>query len=636
MCGLCGFFYRDAQTPISKDILDDMSQSLEHRGPDAKGSYITKQGAIGHRRLSIIDLQGGHQPMLSTSKAHILSTNGEIYNYQELATKYLAEQTLITSSDTEVMLQMLMKKGEEAISDFNGMFAFAYLNQETNTLLLGRDPVGQKPLFYYHDDNAFVFSSELTSLAQHPAIPKEIDLSSIGDYLYCESFGGSSTPFKGVKKALPGHYIELNLNTWSIRTECYWHNPSTLNKRDVSEKEYLDRFERTFESAVEKHLRSDVDVGVFLSGGLDSPALVKMASKLRGGPKIKTFTIRHEDDSFNEADAAKEVADYYGTEHHERLLRDVDVISSVEELLSTMDEPIADPGYIALYQAIRFSREHVKVVLSGNGGDEFWAGYTPFKAIGAYQQVHQWPTFLQKTLKHILGMPGAKHGYMNALFKARRFMRGVHAQPSNVLAEWMCAFNLSEIKQVVNDDIAGQVLSGMEKSRPSEYVDYFDEMDSNSKVETIGNTFLNQFQNGFLTNSICNHADKSSMSVAQELRSPFLDVEMMRLANQMPFSMKLRGNQTKYMLRMYLSKDAPIAVARKKKQGFTVPIAAWLNGPLKSWADDILSVDQLKQHGLFKPSAVRKLFDEHQNKKKNHAKALWTLIVMQHWLARNS
>jgi len=473
----------------------------------------------------------------------------------------------------------------------------------------------------------------LSSLAAHPEVPLEIDTESLTRYLLFESFHGPDTPLKGVHKLLPGHRMILDLDSWELNIARYWSNQVRAPAEPEKDGKYLERFQGCFEDAVSRHLRSDVEVGVFLSGGLDSPSLVKAATAVRGRGNFSTFTIRHEIESFNEADEAREVARFYGTRHHERTLTRKDLLSEVPGVLSRMDEPIADPGFIAISQVTRYSREFVKTILSGNGGDEFFAGYAPFRALMARRLFCACvPLGAACWLARITGLPPAGHDYMNPLFRMERFLRGATAHPAEVLMRWIGAFDDTEIGRIVHPDLRGAVVrgEGEEFSRVFHRLyESYREFGAGDDVSLLSH----EFQGFFLTNCICNHADKASMMVSQELRSPFLDAEVMRLANRLPSRMKYRAGQTKYIMRRYLA-DGPPGVSRRPKRGFTVPVASWLAGPLKQWAEEILDPAEIREVGLFNAEEVSRLWNEHQAGRRNHAKKLWTLIVFQIWFTR--
>ncbi len=634
MCGICGFFYKEQERPLSSQILNSMVDKMLLRGPDGRGVFKAKGGALGHRRLTIIDLVGGQQPMLLPLKQAALVVNGEIYNYPELSNSYLLDETLLSTSDTEVLLHILNQKGVEALPLLNGMFAFAYWDILNQKVILGRDAVGQKPLFYYFGNNSFIFASELSSLAIHPDVPKDIDTDTLAYYLLFEGYPHPHTPLKGVKKLAPGHYMILDLCTWTLKIERYWNCiPESSEKYENDERLCLETFEDIFSHSIKRHLRADVEIGIYLSGGLDSPSLVKGATSVLGNQAVKTFTIKHELTSFDESVYAKEVADYFGTIHYERVLRKEDFLKDIDFLLKEVDEPIADPGFLAIYQVAKFSREHVKVILSGNGGDEFFAGYAPFQAAHAYSIAHKLlPDFLTRLLIQVAKLPKASHNYMNLPFKIQKFLRGVSSVPAEVLMQWIGAFNHNELQSILNKDhLNTPLIQPDHQGNLMLYKCLNDEYERLPKSDIV-TILLHTFQQFYLPVCICNHSDKASMKVSQELRSPFLDMELMKFANHLPSNMKYRNGKTKYILRKYHQNKSPNGISNRPKQGFTIPIALLLTTSLKKWANDILDPNQLKKEGLFSAEEVRKLWQEHQTRTANNAKQLWTIIAFQQWL----
>ena len=634
MCGICGFFYRDPIQPVPINVLDMMVDKMVHRGPDDRGVFYTKGGALGQRRLTIIDLIGGHQPMRLTNDKAALVTNGEIYNYIELRRDYLSDISFTGSSDTEVLLHILHKKGTTGISLLNGMFAFAYWDIIKNKVIIARDPVGQKPLFYYFGPNTFVFSSELSSLACHPDVPKEIDTDSLAYYLLFNGYPHPFSPLKDVKKLSPGHYIELDLHEWTFHEETYWSNlPESEPFDQNDEHKYVETFEENFNAAVKRHLRADVEVGIYLSGGLDSSSMVKAAVNLLGRDAIKTFTIKHELDSFDEAANAKETALYFGTQHHEKLLRKEEMLADIDPLLRNNDEPLADLGFLALYQVAKFSQEYVKVILSGNGGDEFYAGYRLFKALRAYTIAHQLlPNSAIKLLNRLTALPRTSYNYMDFPLKIQTFLRGIEYSPAEVLMHWFGSFNHHEIGAVLNENLmVNPLIQADSNGCPMLYNSLYRSYNllNQSNIVLIMLYLLQQF---YLPICVCSNADKASMRVSQELRSPFLDSELMRFANKIPPQMKYYRGKTKYILRKYHERNSPVGISKRPKRGFTVPMASWMATSLKLWANDILDPVQIKKDGFFHAGEVRRLWEEHQNRTVNHSKKLWTIIVFQHWL----
>lgn len=632
MCGICGFFHKDINRPLPKDVLSRMVEAMEHRGPDEKGVFFSVGGAFGQRRLNIIDFAGGKQPMRSGDNESVLVANGEIYNYKELKNDYLGSVKFESSSDTEVLLYLLKIKGVDAIPLLNGMFAFAFWDIKNKKVILARDPVGQKPLFYYFGSSDFVFASELSSLVCNYNVPVDLDYEALARYLLFEAYPHPYSPLRGVRKLSPGHFMVVDLVTWEFKQYRYWNcKPQPHSGPGESEKHCVDDFREKITSAVERHLRSDVEVGVFLSSGLDSASLLKAISAASRGEALRTFTIKHELSSFDESFYARQIAKAFGTRHHEKTLKAEEFISDAKYLLSKIDEPIANPGLLSVYEVAKVSREFVKVAISGNGGDEFFGGYAPFRALGGYRAAHLlFPNFIVEALTWFASLPKAGHGYMNNLFKVQRFLRGVPFPPPEFLMQWIGSFNRNEIMKILNKDMENKALEINHNGVFDLYQELHNEY-ARLESKDLFLVLLHLFQQFYLPLCTCNYSDKATMRVSQELRSPFLDTEMMAFANRLASPMKYRNGTTKYILRRYLKGDAPDSIVNKPKQGFAIPIASWLATSLRPWVNEILDPQQLKKDAIFDAYQVRKMWDEHQKKKANHAKSLWTVIVFQNW-----
>lgn len=563
--------------------------------------------------------------MISIDGESVITFNGEIYNYKELAQTRLSGYSLRTGTDTEILLELFRRMGVDCVPLLNGMFAFAYWDLVERKAYFARDPAGQKPLFYYKDAQVFVFGSELSAVAMHPHVPLEIDVRALGKYLAYEGYPHPDSALKGVRKLPPGYLMVLDLVRWDLTEERYWlSTPLSRVKESLSENQAAAQFDALLKASIERHYRSDVPVGIFLSAGLDSSSIVRAAVELKGPDAVQTFTIRHADKSFDEADDAKETADFYGVRHHERLLTEAEMLGNVQLLLDGLDEPLADPGFVSISQVIRFAKEHVTVTLGGDGGDEYFAGYAPFRAVGAYRVAN---AVLSKRLVHaleyLISLPKASHAYMNPAFKMQRFLRGVSSDPSEVLLRWIGAFSPEEISLLQND------------GSPTDYV-YEDLVAEVARLENpdLRTILLHIFQQFYLPVAICAHSDKASMMVSQELRSPLLDLEMLTFANSLPPHLKFHRGKTKVLLRHYHRNGSPPNIAGRAKRGFTVPIARWLTTNLREWADELLAPDLLKESGLFDVAYVRRQWDEHQSMRANHAKALWTILVFQNWYHR--
>lgn len=622
MCGIAGFVYRHAKQPGSPEVISAMTDSMTLRGPDARGVHCFSGGAFGARRLSVLDILSGSQPMNTTSCKSVVVVNGEIYNYLELKTQHLLGVSMQSSGDTAVLAELLEKFGADAVSLLNGMFAFAFLDRLNKTLILARDPVGQKPLFYHLNSNLVVFGSTLESVALHPGVELDLDHEAIKEYLVFESFQAPSTPFLNIRKLRPGHLATLDLTTWEWTETRYWTNEincdSTITLTDA-----VRNFSTVLQSSVQRCLRSDVSAGIFLSGGLDSNAIVKTACQIREPSTLLTFSMRHTRASYNEADLGQLSAVIFGTRHVEATLEIEQFLGDLPALLSALDEPIADPGFMAIAQLAKFSKPYATVILSGNGGDEFFAGYTPFKALQAARFLRN---IIGRTLTSKLGgfesLFKPSFDYMNISFKARHFLRGLRAvRNSDTFPGWLCAFLPDEIPgagtaQSKQDILYRNIRASYESCR---------QRDDTSLL-------LNYFQQHYLSDTICAHSDRASMAFSQELRSPFLDTEMMRFANSLPSKLKYQSGTTKLLLREFLKPSCPEVIVNGTKRGFTVPIGLWLKGPLSTWARDTLNNSWFEANLEFEHSFVNQLVYDHMVRGINRSKPLWTMLVFQNWL----
>lgn len=627
MCGICGEIRRrDGERP-NEGAIAAVTAAMAHRGPDGDGVWTRENVCFGHRRLSIIDLATGDQPMHALDGALSLTYNGEIYNYIELREELIrCGQVFQTTSDTEVILLGYAQWGEDVLMRLNGMFAFALYDWRAGRLFVGRDPIGQKPFLYQHSADRLIFSSELAPMLQHPSINRSLDQQALANYLLYENYGAPHTALEGVKKLPPGHGLTFDANSGQLRIWQYWDhfeggNPPAQAAEPTQDD--IDALEAVLRRAVARHLRSDVPVGIYLSSGVDSSTMVTLACDVLGAENVRTYTIKHSDPSFDEADAARATAQYFGTQHHESLLTTEQILKSVPTILSKLDEPLADPGLVSIYQVAEFASQHVKVVLSGDGGDEFFCGYPPFKYWGLGESLNQIPSFARNlALKPLVRALPDQFGYMGTFYKAKTFMRGLGVAPYARNSAWLSSFWLDEIPQIMpsaREQNLQKLLSSVEAiHRRTGHLD---------PLARLGY----EYQQSYLPYNICAHTDKSNMMVSLEARAPFLDTEAMRYINNLPTNWKLRDGQSKAIMRKWLKQRIGDSVAQKSKQGFTVPLARWFQGELKDMAGHLLSADVQRKIGLFDPNYVQKLWSQHQSGRVNHYKRLWTLTVFSHW-----
>ncbi len=616
MCGITGFIGQGTKGDLLK-----MVGSLTHRGPDDQGVFFENGVAFGHTRLSILDLSPlGHQPMFSQDRNTVLVFNGEIYNFQELKTELSLDGHLFQgASDTEVILALYEKYREKSFEKMHGMFAIALYDKKNERLILARDRMGKKPLYWFFLNGTFAFASEIKSLLIHPAFKKDIDLFALNKYLLYEHVPTPQTIFKYAKKLEAGQYLVYEKGR--IRKEKYWKPDFT--ESDISFEETLVSLDKEIDSSVKERMISDVPLGVFLSGGLDSSAIAYYAQK-NSEQKIKTFSIGFDEKSFDESGYARQVADFLGTEHYEKKVSAQDLLDVIPELAQMTDEPLADASIIPTYLLSKFAKEQVTVALGGDGGDELFAGYPTFQAdiLRGY-----FPKFLISPAEKILRLLPVSHKNLGPVFQLLKFLEGAKEKDPLVRHQkWLGAFTDEERQEL----FAPEKWKFLEKGKADAYEDlktYEEEASGASE----GTKLLYSYERSYLMDHVMVKADRASMRASLETRAPLLDHKFVELANRLPFSFKLRGFTTKYILKKLMEKKIPKDIIYRKKKGFGIPVAAWLSGELREFCDNTLSRSAIQNAGFFNYSYVEKLKKEHFQKKRNYAKKLWTLLVFQLW-----
>lgn len=633
MCGIAGIAYTNGR-PVERDILEKMTRALAHRGPDDEGIFITRNSKIdvglGHRRLSIIDLsENAHQPMANEDETVWITYNGEIYNFRELKRDLIARGHLFSSdSDTEVIIHGYEQYGEKIFNKLNGMFAFGLWDDRQQLLYLVRDRYGQKPLYYWHSPAGMVFASELKSLIKHLGFKKEIDIHSLSRYLSYEYVPAPHSIFKAVKKLLPGHFLKWQ--DGDLKITPYWqiqfNGASSIHSfpiRDI-EHQLLDLLKRS----VERRLISDVPLGVFLSGGIDSSSIVALMSELIPADQIKTFSIGFEEKSFDESSHARNVARLFGTDHHEQILTPGKMIEILPEVWDFLDEPFADASIIPTYLLSKFTRQFVTVALGGDGGDELFAGYDPFQAHIAARYYKKIPEFIHNNIINPLvqQLPVSTRN-MSFDFKLKQFLKGIPYQPAIRNQVWLGSFTKKEQKDVFSPDIS-HMMNGFdpygdihEAREGQEFRDSLDEI-----------IFL--YSRFYLSDDILTKVDRASMATSMEVRSPYLDVEFAEFANNLPSRMKLKGLTRKYILKKSLEPKLPKEILNRGKKGFGIPLAKWFKNELKQTLLDVFSHSRLKQEGLFNAETVQTLLNDHFSGEKDNRKQIWTLFMFEMWKER--
>lgn len=620
MCGITGLVYHDRARAVSQEELQRMCDSLVHRGPDDEGFFRAGPVGLGARRLSIIDLVTGHQPIANEDGRIWVALNGEIYNYLELR-KDLEQKghRFSTQTDTEAIVHAYEEYGEDCVTRFNGMFAFAIWDGKQERLLLARDRLGVKPLYYFVNERCLLFGSEPKALLKHPEMPKALDLEALDHYVTFEYIPAPLSIFQGMHKLLPGHLLVLQHG--QVRCRRYWElNPTTTHER---EDEIGHAFYDLLKDAVRLRLISDVPLGAFLSGGIDSSTIVCLMSEIMDRP-VKTFSIGFEDPSYNELPYARAAAQHFGTEHCEALLQP-DVVHLITDLLRYLDEPMADVSIFPTYLVSQLARQQVTVVLSGDGGDELLAGYDWYIA----DQLARTYDHLPAAVRHrwlpqvfsYLPPTSRKKGLVN---KLKRFVDGAALPEALQHFRWNVYLPEASKRQLYTADLYQALAHQDTYARFTEYLHACPDADR---------LWQQQYAdiNTFLVDDILLKVDRMSMAHSLEARTPFLDYRVVEFAMGLPRHLKLRGRQSKYLLKQQMASKLPREILTRGKEGFSIPMKNWLQQELRPLLHDVLSPARLKREGLFNPAWVERLTSEHVQGKANHAHQLWTLMLFEIW-----
>jgi asparagine synthase (glutamine-hydrolysing) len=640
MCGICGKLTFGASR-VDVDLLEEMNRTIAYRGPDDAGVKILKdtldngkpvQLGLGHQRLSIIDLSSaGHQPMSNEDGSIWITYNGEIYNYKSIRSELIAKgHTFRSDTDTEVIIHLYEEEGVAAVKRLNGMFAFALWDSKKGILWLCRDRVGIKPLVYYWDDQQLIFASEIKAILKDPDVSKKMDMTALNLYMAFSFIPAPKTIFEGIRKLPPGH--SLVIQKGKIRTQSYWEAPKQVGQAINNEKfkerrdHYSKMLYRTLSDAVTSRMVADVPLGAFLSGGIDSSVVVALMA-LQSSQPIKTFSIGFTDAPlYDETHYAREVATRYKTDHHEFKLTFQDMIDVLPDVMSTFDEPFSDSSAIPAYIVSRETRQHVTVALSGDGGDELFAGYRSYLGHHWYQKYMMIPAILRESVleNFIKTLPDSRDSRcLEFIRRAKKFVKGTKGSfPERLLA----------LKEVMSTDLRKKILKfhsadndgafGMVSKRVKEY-----------KGDTLNSVLYSDFKDS-LPGDMLNKVDWMSMKNSLEVRVPFLDHRVVELAFGMPGSLKIHRGKTKYILKETFKDLLPRSLYTRPKAGFEVPISKWLRTDLKFLVDKYLSEEKIRDQGLFEYDIISGLKESHQNLRSDTSWMLWNLIVFQFWYDR--
>jgi asparagine synthase (glutamine-hydrolysing) len=625
MCGICGYINLEGR-PISDDgVLKEMTRALTHRGPDDEGFFIDANAALGHRRLSIIDLEKGHQPLFNEDGSLAIVYNGEIYNFPELKAELVNKgYAFRTNSDTEVLLKSYEAFGAGCLGKLNGMFALAIWDKKTKSLFLARDRFGKKPLYYGVFDNTFLFASELKSIFRNPKIRVEIDRLALAKYFSYDYIPAPGTILKNVHKLEAGHYLVLK--NGGLNKYRYWDftfKPDRLKPRDFEEGKHT--LSMLLRESVRKRLISDVPLGVFLSGGIDSSAVVAMMSTLMEPKDIKTFSIGFGDKTYNEADSAMLVARHFKTDHYEKILTPDMMLDIIPRVMDIIDEPFADSSIIPTHMVSRFAREHVKVALGGDGGDELLMGYMSFVAhriAGYYDKV---PGPGKKLVKFFADKIPGKSDYNSLYSKFYRFLRGFEYAQGARHQVWIGSLTPAEQKPLFLDNELEEYFDPTNIYDESDaYFNAYPELPHIDKVEYI-------YIKTYLTDDILAKVDRASMATGLEVRAPFLDKDVAEFTGSMPNNFKLNGHRTKFILKEAMKGILPGEILRKRKHGFAVPVGSWFRSELKGLLLETFEKKKIEKEKIFRYSYIESLLKEHFSGKKDNSRLIWALFVFETW-----
>ncbi len=614
MCGIAGYVSRGA--PAGEEIVRQMCAQIRHRGPDDEGVYVDGQCAIGMRRLSIIDLAGGHQPISNEDGSVWVVFNGEIYDYQELRHELIAKgHRFTTNSDTETLVHLYEEEGIDGIRKLRGMFAYAIWDGRRRKLLLVRDRFGKKPLYYTKIREGLYFGSELKCL-RAAGVPMTMDAEAIRIYLQFGYVPDPWSAFAGIKKVPPGHWLTLD-SEGRVETGRYWETPPPFEGEPAkSEEDICAEIRQVFDDSVRMRMIADVPLGAFLSGGIDSSLVVASMARQSRLP-VRTFAMGFEEQAFNELPYARMVAQKYGTEHHEQIVRP-DAVDLVPKLIRFFDEPFSDASAIPTYLVSRFAAEHVKVVLSGDGGDEFFGGYPSFFEADAsrrYDAIPHWARSMISSAADSLPYSARGKNFLHTISRAtplERYFESISFSSYSLRRrtldpEWMLPASADGIRAIFGDAIL-----------PDRYDAVSQAMHFEATAKLAGDILVK--------------VDRMSMANSIEVRCPMLDHVLAETANRIPNRMKLSGGKGKLILLKALGDRLPPELLTRPKAGFGIPLGEWFRGPLRPMLWDSLTSRSFLDRGFTSSQRIDAVLTEHESGRRDNSYFLWVLLILQLWL----
>ena len=608
-----------------------MCQSIAHRGPDDQGIWLQGGIGLGVRRLSIIDVAGGHQPIHNQNESAWIVFNGEIYNFPQLRDRLSAKgHRFYTRTDTEVVVHAYDEWGERCVEELNGMFGLAIWDSRRQTVFLARDRLGIKPLYYAITPQGLAFASELKALLTIPAMRRQVDLAALDDYLALEYVPSPRSIIRGVQKLPPGHTLSWRMDSGEGQLRRYWDIDLGASEREPdtrSLEQHADELRAVLLESVRKELISDVPLGVFLSGGIDSSTVAAMMTRLTPG-QVNSFSIGFSDRSFDESAHARRVAAHLETNHRELILEPSMMTDLVPSVTEKLDEPLADASIIPTYLLSRFARQHVTVALGGDGGDELFAGYPTLLAhrlVGYYERL---PGMVRDRLvSPLVQRLPVSMANISLDFKLKRFVGGAGYSVGERHMRWLGSFSSDQRAELLDPHVDAAL-------RQSDHQDLVAEHLARHRLQDPLNQVLYLDMKMYLENDILAKVDRASMLASLEARVPLLNVDLVEHMARVPVALKLRGQRSKYILKHAMRGVLPDATLARGKKGFGIPVARWIRGPLKELVTDTLAPDKLRREGFFRPAYVQRLLDDHLGGRRDNRKQLWTLFMFERWYER--
>ncbi|MDD4899236.1 MAG: asparagine synthase (glutamine-hydrolyzing) [Candidatus Omnitrophica bacterium] len=625
MCGICGIISPKKNGIVKESLIRQMCSAMRHRGPDDEGVYLYPENdpfvGLGHRRLNIIDLsKSGHQPMTNEDKTLWLSFNGEIYNFHELKAELIKKNhKFISNTDTEVVIHLYEEYGKDCVKLLRGMFAFALWDKKKDSLFLARDRVGKKPLLYSYVNGIFIFASEFLPLIESGLTGKEIDFKALQYYLRLGNIPAPLTIYRSMRKLEPGSFLIFKQG--EIRIEKYWQ-PDYSKKINISEEEAAGEILRLLKEAVKIRLYSDVPLGAFLSGGIDSSTIVGIMSQLSSS-RIKTFSIGFEESAYNELEYARVIAKRFNTQHHEFIVKP-EALKVLPVLVERYGEPYADSSCIPTYYVAQQTKQYVTVALNGDGGDELFGGYERYQAMLIAQKVPEFSKNIIKSLSSIL--PDSLE-HKNKIRRIKRFLGALTLPLGQRYLKWQGIFDEQLLQKILSDDLLKDGICTGESGLSG---NLFNTPNNLSLLDSL--LYFDTLT--YLPNDLLVKVDIASMANSLEARSPFIDHQLIEFVAKLPGRFKIRGFVKKYILKKIIKDFIPAGNIKRSKMGFGVPVGKWLKGDLKGFLFDNLLSKKSLERGYFKPAAVKELVYRHVENKEDFSFQIWSLLMFELWHQR--